>query len=321
MEPLRGWSGISGEVDMKKLLLLVCLSAAALAADSRYREDFHYSYALPSGGHLSVENFNGSVDVTGWDQNTVDISGTKYADSEQNLKAIKIDVYSSGNTVRVRTIRPDGWQGWHWGGNMGAKYVIKVPRRTELDPVKSSNGGLRIEDIEANARLETSNGSVRLARVRGNFDVRTSNGGIEARETDGELTCITSNGSVHGDEVRGAFSARTSNGGVNVHVRDAASGRPVKVSTSNGGIDVQMDTPRGNDLIASTSNGSITVRLPATATANVHAATSAHDTIRSDFDVSTHGVLSKSRMEGAINGGGPRLELTTSNGSIKLLKI
>src|SRR5450755_4560524 len=44
-----------------------------------YTQDFHYSYALQPGGRLSVENSNGSIEISGWDQDTIDISGAKHA--------------------------------------------------------------------------------------------------------------------------------------------------------------------------------------------------------------------------------------------------
>ena len=91
---------------MKKLSLLLCASALVLSADSPYHEDFHYSYPQTAGGRLNVENFNGSIEVTGWDQNTVDVSGTKYASSQDLLQALKIEVSSAGNAVQVRTVRP-----------------------------------------------------------------------------------------------------------------------------------------------------------------------------------------------------------------------
>src|SRR5258708_15680756 len=113
---------------MKTLLLTLCASAMICAADSsRYREDFHYSYPQTAGGRLSVQNFNGSVEVIGWDQNTVDISGTKYAESPQLLNDLKNETSSSANMVHLKTTHPDTHH-----GNIGAKYVIRVPPRTEF---------------------------------------------------------------------------------------------------------------------------------------------------------------------------------------------
>ena len=36
---------------------------------------FSFSFPLSSGGSLRIENFNGSVEISGWDKNTVEIDG------------------------------------------------------------------------------------------------------------------------------------------------------------------------------------------------------------------------------------------------------
>jgi hypothetical protein len=63
------------------------------------------------------------------------------------------------------------------------------------------------------------------------------------------------------------------------------------------------------------------VRMPSSAGAMVRAHTS-NSSITSDFDVSVHsGMISKHRLEGKIGAGGPLLDLGTSNGGIKLLRM
>ena len=80
-----------------------------------------------------------------------------------------------------------------------------------------------------------------------------------------------------------------------------------------------MDAAR--EVRAGTSNSSITVRMPATTDAQLDAHTS-NGSITSDFDVNIHsGEVSKRHLEGSIGKGGPLLDLHTSNGSIKLLRL
>lgn len=281
---------------MKRLLVVLCAACLSLAADSRYHEDFHYSFAQTPGGRLSVDNFNGSVEISGWDQNTVDISGTKYADSESRLHDVRIDVSNRGNWVQVKTMRPES----DHHGNMGAKYVIRVPRQTELERIHSSNGSMRVDNVDGNVTLHTSNGSVHVTGIRGNVDANSSNGSVEVRNVDGRMTFRTSNGSVRAGNVRGGVHA----------------------TTSNGSVDLELENPQGSDVTASTSNGGITVRLPASTNATISAQTSGHDRIYSDFDVTAQGgQLARSRLDGTIGGGGPRIELSTSNGNIRLMKI
>ncbi|MEO8373484.1 MAG: hypothetical protein ABI806_30145, partial [Candidatus Solibacter sp.] len=73
----------------------------------RYNEDFHFNYPLKSGGRLAVDGFNGSIEVTVWDQETVDISGTKYARSQDYARDIKIEIDHPGDSVSIRAIRPN----------------------------------------------------------------------------------------------------------------------------------------------------------------------------------------------------------------------
>src|SRR6266568_4805805 len=78
-----------------------------LGGFERYHEDFHFSYPLKAGGRLAVDGFNGSVEVSVWDQETVDISGTKYARSQEDTHDLKIEVDHTSTSVSIRAIRPD----------------------------------------------------------------------------------------------------------------------------------------------------------------------------------------------------------------------
>lgn len=284
-----------------------------IGSSDRYREDFHYSYPLSAGGSLRLENFNGPVDISGWDKNTIDIDGTKYANTEYRLKEMKVDIVPTANSVTIRTLPPIDHR-----GNSGARYTIHVPRKIELGSIVSSNGKITVESIEGTAHLRTSNGSVHATRLVGALEVQTSNGTVEVSDITGDTTLRSSNGTIRADVRKGRFGATTSNGSINVRLMEADAS-PVRLESSNGHIELTMDAVR--EVKASTSNSSITVRLPASANANVDAHTS-NSSITCDFDVSVHGgMISKHRLEGAIGKGGPMLDLGTSNGSIKLLRM
>lgn len=285
------------------------------SSGGRHKEDFHYTYPLKPGGRVSLENFNGSVEVSGWEKDEVEINGTKYAGRQELLVAMKIDIVASTDAVRIRTVRPSERR-----GNMGAKYILRVPRRTELERIVSSNGGIRVEGIEGTARLKTSNGSVRVWKVQGDLEATSSNGGLDLQDFRGSAVLRTSNGGIKADGVRGHFAASTSNGGIHARLLDLSPQRPVKVESSNGNVDLTLESLQSTEVYASTSNASVTVRLPGSVSAQVRAHTS-NSSITSDFDVAVQGLQSKSRLEGKIGIGGPLLDLSTSNGSIKLLRL
>jgi len=286
-----------------------------IGGSERYTQDFHYSYALQPGGRLSVDNSNGSIEISGWDQDTIDISGTKYARTPELRDALKIEIDHTADTIHIRTVRPSDRR-----GSMGAKYIIKVPRRTQLERIASSNGSIHTVDVEGPARLKTSNGPVRAENLHGSLDVQTSNGSIDVQNLEGSASLHTSNGRVHAEDVRGSLEADTSNGGIHVRLVKPEAGRPVKLETSNGPIELTMEAVNQNEIHASTSNGGITVHLPGGIGANL-AAHASNSSISTEFEVATQGTLDKHHLEGKIGAGGPAIELTTSNGSIRLMKM
>lgn len=288
---------------MRLRLLCVCVLSLVLAgcdeiwaeAGGRVTEDFAFNYTLKPGGRLSVENSNGSVEITGWDRDTVDITGTKYAANDELLRALKIDIQHDADSVTIRTIRPTSIR-----GNLGAKYVIRVPRRINLERIHSSNGHVETRDIEGPARIRTSNGAVRSTNTIGALDVETSNGSIDV--------------SNH----KGAITGNTSNGRIQVDLLNPEKDRPIRLSTSNGGVTLKLGQLNGNSIRLTTSNSSIHLALPDNAGAQLRASTS-NGSIRSDLPV--QGEVTKSRAEGKIGSGGPYVELSTSNGSIHLDRL
>ncbi len=304
---------------LRTILLSALTLTAALAWDNdRFKEDFRYTYALAANGRLQLETFNGTVEILGWDKNEIEITGTKYGATQEIVKALQVEITNTPNSISIRVPRPPR-EGDSWGSKGGAKFTIRCPRKVQLDRIASSNGGVRVEMVEGDARIATSNGAIRLASVTGAIDAATSNAAIETQAVKGNLLLRTSNGGIRAEGVEGTFEATTSNGTIRARLAKVPAGTPVRATTSNGTVDLAFDQFSGNDVRVSTSNGSIVVTLPGGANAQVRATTS-NANVETDFEVSVRGTISKNRIEGRIGNGGPLLDLTSSNGSIRILK-
>jgi len=96
--------------------------------------------------------------------------------------------------------------------------------------------------------------------------------------------------------------------------------RPVRVETSNGPVELTLPANYSRDVRVSTNNGGITLRLPAALNAHVMARTS-NSSITTDFEVRMQGDFNKNHMDATIGSGGPLIDLSTSNGNIRLLKM
>src|ERR1035438_333814 len=86
------------------LVVLAGCDIEDLGGFERYHEDFHFSYPLKPGGRLNVDSFNGSVEVSVWDQETVDISGTKSARSQEDAHDLKIEVDHTADRSEERRV-------------------------------------------------------------------------------------------------------------------------------------------------------------------------------------------------------------------------
>jgi DUF4097 and DUF4098 domain-containing protein YvlB len=280
----------------------------------RYSRDFHYSFPLKPNGRLTVESFNGSIEISGWDQDSVDISGTKYGPTQERADDLKIETGNTPDSVSVRAIRPSERR-----NNQGARFVIKIPRSTLLDRITTSNGSIRTLDGAGPARLRSSNGSIRVEDLRGSVDAQTSNAAVDLIGVEGDVVAHSSNGHIHAEGLRGGFDASTSNASVKAEITRAS--RPVRVETNNGSVELALAAEISGDVRVNTSNAGITVRLPSSTNARVLARTS-NSSISSDFDLKVHGEIGKNHMDGAIgSGGGPLIDLATSNGGIRLMKM
>ena len=279
---------------------------------ARYSEDFHYSYPMNAGGRLDVESFNGGIEVSTWDQATVDISGTKYARTMEEAHDLRVDVDHSPSSVSVRAVRPTMRH-----GNYGARFAIKVPRGAVMDRLVSSNGPIRITDVTGPARVKTSNGHVEVRGLQGSLNAETSNGPVEAQDVEGSVDAHTSNGHIRLDRIRGEVDATTSNSSIRV-VLDKVGGA-VRLQSSNGPIDLTLPANAQAAVRAHTSNGGITLHMPGEVNARLVADTS-NGSITSDFDMRVHGDMGKHHVEGTIGNGGPVIDLRSSNSGIRIVR-
>ncbi len=288
-----------------------------MGQSDRYQTDFHYSWDLAPDGRVNLEAFNGSIEISGWDENKVDVAGTKYASSEQLRDSIKIETHNDSSSVEVRAIRPSIGH-----GGMGARMVVRVPRKARLDRVTTSNASVRVHDVENGGRIKTSNGSIRAENIAGDVDAHTSNSSIDLDSVRGNAVMHTSNGRIQAENISGQCEAETSNSSIKIRLQNAPL-TPVRLKTSNGSIELTLEKAPRSDVHAETRNSSITLHLPASTTAVLSAETS-NSAITSEFDVhtETRGESRKNHLDGVIGSGsgGPHIDLSSSNGHIRILK-
>jgi len=125
----------------------------------------------------------------------------------------------------------------------------------------------------------------------------TVNGGIEISGLEGRITAETTNGGVTAREVTGQLDASTTNGGLDIDLLRMPEGG-VKLECTNGGIKVRLPRDAKATVSASITNGGIST---------------------DNLSIDSTGESNRRRLEGRMNGGGPRLEAEGVNGGIRLI--
>lgn len=205
-------------------------------------EEFSRVLPLKSGGTFSLKNVNGSITITTWMEDKVDIKALKTTKGDPDkLKEVKIEVEATTNSVSVNTIFPK-WKNIR----VSVNYEVKVPQGVNLGKVKSTNGSVYITGPVGHTNASTTNGRIELDGAKGTISLSSTNGRIEAVNIIGELDADTTNGTIVLEMLsfEDTIKAKTTNGSITLRV-----GSLEKVNA---------------DFSARTVNGSISLDLPVT---------------------------------------------------------
>ena len=175
------------------LLLLTLLSFPVALLASGVVQTQKFNYPLASGGKFTVEDANGTIAISCWDRNEVEIAATKHADSQADLNAIQIDVKQGNDKIEVHTLYSS--PGPH---NGGVSYQIVVPKDLGNVAADTTNGSISVENVGGEVSMKSENGAITATGLKGSFSLSTTNGSINANCTDlaGEGRLHTTNGSI-----------------------------------------------------------------------------------------------------------------------------
>lgn len=225
----------------KTAFALMLLIATAAVAEASQTETFDRTVNLQPGGTVELDNVNGRIMISAWDQPQVRIHAVKKIQNESDrdasalLKQLRIDIRQSGSTLRIETITPknegNDFFDFLFGNHVNAsvEYELTVPRSISLN-------------------VDNTNGSITATELSGEIDVETTNGRIEV------VRCS------------GSVDAETTNGSITVELVQVRSGRPMRFETTNGRINLSVPSNMAADIDASTTNGRIESEIPITTT-------------------------------------------------------
>jgi putative adhesin len=225
---------------------------------------------------------------------------------------------------------------FHWSGKLAANQLVQV---------KNMNGAIDAEGITGDT-IDVS--AVKSGRDRDQVRVevvQTGEGVTICAVYPGGSCAGDGRSHSHGDTkaqvdftVKLPRNLRFSATNVNGRIKAEELGRPAKVTTVNGGIDVSSrswvsaSSVNGSLKVAmgsadwdgklkiSSVNGSVTLDMPTDTNAEVHFS-SVNGSLDSDFPLNVHGMsFGPKNLHGTIGSGGRELDVSTVNGSLHIRK-
>lgn len=203
----------------------------------------------------------------------------------------------------------------------GTEVVVEAHRTakaTSEDAAKELLAQLEIREEAGTASVRLESRPPRLTGMKGHeiewtikvpkhvvLDLRTTNGGVRLNNLANEIHAKTTNGGVKGTDIDPSV---------------------FEGSAVNGGVDLELRAPieDGDSIEMETVNGGVTLALPAESKATINArcvngGVRADDlNIKKDQDDSSSDYDRKRRLSGTMNGGGGKVNLSTTNGGVRL---
>jgi beta-lactamase regulating signal transducer with metallopeptidase domain len=289
------------------------------------------------GEKLSIDLDLCNVKVGSWDQNQVQIKITQNGrDIERFLQHHQISIGRKDHEVSLHA-SGDGTA--YDSGSGDIEYEILIPTKFDLQ-LKNAAGNTELSNLNGAISAEIQAGNIDATGCAGSFDAsgqagnitlhgmaatasaRTTDGNIEAAECQSPLTLNTTNGNVDFAKITADVKAETTNGNV---IGKSASGA-VDAATRMGNVDIQSFT--GPSVKAHTAMGNVSADIDAEPKADCSITTNmgnaAVGLIKSaavNLTISAPmGNIDTDVRAGAVNGGGPELQVSSQMGNVAIHK-
>lgn len=309
-----------------KLLLpflsLGLLLTAPSALEAKITRVVEKTFSVQPGGQLKASTQGGDIIIRTADTPQVHVVARQVvrasteAEADAVLSRLTLTLEQSGNDVTAEA-RYEKRAGGSWFGSwppVQVSFEITVPRHYHLN-LGTSGGDIGVASLRGNVKARTSGGDLEFARIDGDIEASTSGGDITLQEGTARARLSTSGGNIEVDRAGGLTEVSTSGG----HIRLKSVEQLVRASTSGGNIRAVITGPIRQDTLLTTSGGAVDVQVARHAAFRLNASTSGGSVKAEGITIAPEqGGSGKTRLIGAVNGGGPELKLRSSGGDIKI---
>lgn len=259
------------------LTFVLCIAVGSVQAQATRTID--RTGDLPPEGHLQLQSFTGSIEVTTWDRGRVDVEAQIEGEDREQVEAVEVRMDGGEHQRSIEVDYEALEDGWSFlelfslgdGGDKPPVHLaIRMPRTAQLS-IEDFSSSIDVHDLDGELSVEAFSSPVHLDGLNARTEIETFSGAIEV------------------EDHRGALQIETFSG------------------------DVQARLPAlTDDLQFSGFSGNVELYLPADAGFEIDVEGRTVDDLSSEFAVQTEG----SRR--VVGDGGPRIHMETFSGDLHL---
>ena len=217
------------------------------------------TFAVTGLAQVSLQTWDGSIEVRGWDRNQVRIEVEKRGPDQATVDRIQVKTTQAGNVITVEIAKPSPLATGGFRSSPSATLVVSVPLQTNL-VARTGDGSIKVKRVSGTVDLDTEDGSVSLDEIAGNAVVRTGDGSINGSDITGRAALKTGDGSIELTGVLTGLTIETHDGSIELTARKGSKADgPWEVTTGDGSILLSLPGDFAADLDAHTGDGRIGV--------------------------------------------------------------
>lgn len=231
---------------------IALLSAAVLAVLSQAAaaEQTHNKRAtIAPDATIDVSNVQGSVSVTAWDKNEVELHAVLESDKD------RLEFEATERQVRIKVDRPDH----RYRDDDDATLTLKVPKGARL-VVETVSAEIVVDGVRGEQRLESVSGSVETKAYDQPVSLHAVSGEITVSGSGGKAALTTENisGTTIVSGIRGSYEGQTVSGTIDASV---AAVERLHIETVSGDADIKAELGAAARADMESVSGSLTLTI------------------------------------------------------------
>jgi len=289
---------------MRKLSI-VLTALLVLAGSCWAQQEVNERRQADPSGVVEIENVAGSVEVVGWGQAELVVTGTLGRGTE------RLDVDGDGHRIRIKVVLPRDARNVD-----GSDLTIRVPAGSRVE-VSTVSADIHVAGLEGRVDLQSVSGSILVGGTPAELEAETVSGELDVERAPDRSELASVSGDVTVTWAEGAIEAASVSG--DVIIRDGSLDR-AELATTSGNVRCEAEVTGRGSFDMETMSGNVVMVVPAGVAAEFEISTFS-GSIRSQLGPEpqrTNRYAPGEELNFSTGAGGPRISLSSFSGNVEL---